>query len=592
MPICKIKLSEITSTVQKFKRFEVSFWIVRDGPKKVIALRDQCAHQGAQLRAADWGFRCPAHNWRYNFQGKNEKGNLPCLDRLKAEIIGNEIVIEVPSDPELLPWNGESLNGSEAMKLLAHSCFLITVDDKKVLFDPWLFGDAYWGSWSLYPKYDVTESDLESVTDVVITHPHPDHFHLPTLRRLDRNIRLHYPPFLSKIIPTELKKLGFNNLHEGWWEKEIDLGAGIKFAFLRPTSFWEDSAVLVRVKDWVWLNQNDAGTPLSKGRLPRINLLSTAFDTAASGYPLTWEMEDKNKQAIMKGKKSSKLALIIERCKELEVPYFAPFASWWRHSHPNQEEFERSIFHVSMEDLRLAFLNVQSELLETYPSAEINLKSMAVEFDKKILDFGMPGPNVGQSLNNTEDPISLWDQLRRKLIQVSRMSTAVDSEAVCFIVRIESVIEPIEVYFGSSSKPDVTIEVEIPHFIAELLVSEDASVTWDSVAIGCWGRWRRDPDVYPGSFMRLLQLGYVPGLEANKCLQDRLSDSVLDLPIAYILEKDFHTAARILNRYGLPCASCDRASGETLKEALAIHDVSTARIGALVKELGVLFGSK
>jgi hypothetical protein len=55
---------------------------------------------------------------------------------------------------------------------------------------------------------------------------------------------------------------------------------------------WEDSAVLVKVlddsTDFVWLNQVDAGAPYDIENLDRIDLLSSAFDQGASGYPLTW----------------------------------------------------------------------------------------------------------------------------------------------------------------------------------------------------------------------------------------------------------------------------------------------------------------
>ena len=592
MPRYPIRFSELTSKVQRFERDGVSFWIVRDTTQSVIALRDRCAHQGAKLRPTDHGFVCPAHNWQYSLEGTNKNRNLPCLDRLKVNITDDVINVEVPSDRELLPWYGEFLDGSETMKLLAHSSFLLEVDEKKILFDPWLFGDAYWGSWSLWPKYEIADSDLELLTDVVISHPHPDHFHLPTMQRLARHVRVHYPPFLSKIIPTELNKLGFRNLNEAWWEQEIDIGSGVRFAFLRPTSFWEDSAVLVRVRNWVWLNQNDAGAPLTDARFPNINLLSTGFDGAASGYPITWMIDEKKKKQIMKGKKARTLALISERCKQLEVPYFAPFASWWRHSHPQQEEFERSIWHVSMGDLRLALSDGETELLETYPSASINLKSMAVECKKEKLDFEMPVRNKGEWLEGRKDLFDVRNQLRDNLLQLARMSTAVDCESVVFIVRIDSSIEPIEVHFGSESKEEITIEVAIPGFIADLLVSGDKSVTWDSVAIGYWGRWRRQPDVYPGAFMRLLQLGYVSELESCRDIANANFGWIMNTSIAKLLETDFGTAAKILNRYGLPCTSCGRSSSETVRDAIAIHSISDSNAQALARELGVMMEAK
>jgi hypothetical protein len=502
------------------------------------------------------------------------------------------VVIDVPTTGELLPWNGSRLTGDEMMRLIAHSCYCLEVDEKKVLFDPWIFGDSYWGSWSLWPTYEIPEKDLEGITDIVITHPHPDHFHIPTLERFDRNVCVHFPPFLSQIIPVELEKLGFKNLTEHWWEKRFNIGPSAQLSFLRPTSFWEDAAVLVRVKDWVWLNQNDAGAPLTHSKIPRVDLLSTGFDAAASGYPLTWEISDGKKKSMMKGKKAKILATIRERCADVEARFFSPFASWWRHSHPDQIEFEELIQHVDMADLRLTFSSSETQLLETYPGSVIRLKDMSLMSNFDNLDFSMPMKNKKNSDKISKNRFKIRDELGKALHALADMSKAVDCESVRFIVNIETVSDALDIYFGpSESVSIIEIEVTIPLFIAQLLVSNDKSVTWDSIAIGYWGRWKRKPDVYPGKFMRLLQLGYVSELACHSDSGSKHESDVLEKSIASLLEINFEVASRILNRYGMPCAACDRASSETLRDAIHIHSISDNQVSAMANEMNALLHS-
>ena len=54
-----------------------------------------------------------------------------------------------------------------------------------LITDPWLIGSVYWRSWWLenYPTSE--EVDWLARSDwVYVTHEHPDHFHMPTIRRL------------------------------------------------------------------------------------------------------------------------------------------------------------------------------------------------------------------------------------------------------------------------------------------------------------------------------------------------------------------------------------------------------------------------
>ena len=56
-----------------------------------------------------------------------------------------------------------------------------------MLIDPWLFGSCYWRSWWHYPPTMEPDAALLSPDFVYLTHHHFDHFHYPSMRRIDRN---------------------------------------------------------------------------------------------------------------------------------------------------------------------------------------------------------------------------------------------------------------------------------------------------------------------------------------------------------------------------------------------------------------------
>jgi UDP-MurNAc hydroxylase len=68
--------------------------------------------------------------------------------------------------------------------LISHASVVIESPDVRIWTDPWLHGKAFNESWSLLvsPAYDV--SMLERIDYIWISHEHPDHFHIPTLRTL------------------------------------------------------------------------------------------------------------------------------------------------------------------------------------------------------------------------------------------------------------------------------------------------------------------------------------------------------------------------------------------------------------------------
>ena len=76
------------------------------------------------------------------------------------------------------------------MKLthIASATTLIEHDGIKILTDPWLIGDEFYGSWTHYPPIDVDFSRFDDVDFIYISHIHQDHMSRETLDKINKEI--------------------------------------------------------------------------------------------------------------------------------------------------------------------------------------------------------------------------------------------------------------------------------------------------------------------------------------------------------------------------------------------------------------------
>ena len=555
---------------------------------------DKCSHMGNSIRSVPSGFMCDFHGWSYQVDGSNDISGNPPLEAVKFSQSGQVLFVSLVEKKELLPRSSARLNGTEKLELLAHACFKLSAGQSRILFDPWLFGDTYWGSWRHFPRTEISHDSIEDASAVVITHPHPDHFHPETLDFLPRTVPIYFPNFPSQIIPKVLTRMGFARLYASEWEEVIEVGDDISFAFLRPRSVWEDSAVLVRVKDWIWLNQNDAGAPLRDDLLPNsVDLFSSSFDVGASGYPLTWEMRSQKVDAILANSRSQLIANIGHRCQETRARYFAPFAGWWRHAFEEHQEFARRLPHTTMPELASTVEDVDTGFLMTLPGSEVDLKTMEVQNCDSALRALHEPWEVSRREDGNKDlcPEELVRALMVRLSKLASMSQAVDTERVEFTVHVAGTDISVVQSFGlSDSNSAISIRVEVDYDTAVLYALGDETVTWNHLDIGYWGRWKRNPDVYPTRFMRLLQLGYVPELQMlgpENCDQE----AVWDASLGQIVESNPELASALLTRAGLPCLSCTHLKDETLRDALEIHSVPQEARSRLYSEVRALLAN-
>lgn len=101
------------------------------------------------------------------------------------------------------------------IQLISHASVIIG-SDVAIWTDPWLFGKAFNDSWSLFPEPVFNASLYDDIDYIFISHEHPDHFHIPTLRAMPddfkQRVTVLYQQNNSDKMANALHRLGFANV--------------------------------------------------------------------------------------------------------------------------------------------------------------------------------------------------------------------------------------------------------------------------------------------------------------------------------------------------------------------------------------------
>lgn len=231
---------------------------------------------------------------------------------------------------------------------LRGACVIIEGAGKRVLCDPWLTDDIYYGSWAHYPPF--TEWDRIGHLDYIyVSHIHPDHFSPETMKRLPKvPVLIHR--FNSKFLKQNIENLGFevielehNKTHDLDGLKITIFAAddcnprvcgrffGCDSLLIGDTQI--DSLAVFEADGQVYVNANDCPYQLSRHTLlpkirlqyPEIDLLFVAY-AGAGPYPQCFVMTDRQMRLAANLKKSVFVEHAIQFAKDLRAKHTFPFA--------------------------------------------------------------------------------------------------------------------------------------------------------------------------------------------------------------------------------------------------------------------------
>lgn len=99
---------------------------------------------------------------------------------------------------------------------ISQASVLIETSDCAILTDPWYIGKTFNDAWKLFPGPAWDDSYYDKIDYLWISHEHPDHFNIPTLRSFPDSFKERVTVLFQKNntdkMPEAFAKLGFKNV--------------------------------------------------------------------------------------------------------------------------------------------------------------------------------------------------------------------------------------------------------------------------------------------------------------------------------------------------------------------------------------------
>ena len=218
--------------------------------------------------------------------------------------------------------------------VIGHSCLRIETRAGTVLVDPWLSGSCYWRSWWHFPPSREPDDEMLRPDWIYLTHHHFDHFHFPSMRRLDKGAEVLVPRFGVDVMSGEVRDCGFERVRELPHGRVVDLGAGVRVGSYQYG--FDDSMFVIAEDDQVVVDVNDAKTrgrtlrriARSFGR-PTIACKSHSF---AQSYPVLYTADDPADLGLVSSR--TYVDDFHDVMAELRPRYAVPFGSMVGFLHP------------------------------------------------------------------------------------------------------------------------------------------------------------------------------------------------------------------------------------------------------------------
>ena len=207
---------------------------------------------------------------------------------------------------------------------------LLVHDQKPILAtDPWLGGDAYFGSWTLaHPMSPEQHADIVAAPFIWLSHGHPDHLHAASLTRL-RPRKILLADHVGGRIAQGLREDGYDVhvLPDRTW---LQLSPRVRVLCLSNTD--QDAILLVDINGRLVVNMNDAA-PMGWARFIRRTAQNYAvsFLLRLSGYGDADMINFYDTEGRFIEPPAAQRLPIGPRIRgwldELDIRYFIPFSS-------------------------------------------------------------------------------------------------------------------------------------------------------------------------------------------------------------------------------------------------------------------------
>ena len=387
--------------------------------------------------------------------------------------------------------------------------------------------------------------------------------------------------------------------------KKITISQNISITCFEPNSPWNDSMLLVELDDFKFLNINDAGINHKIKKITgNVDLISIAFTTGASGFPLTWRnLSDKEKLFWIKNMQKGQTQMLLDAIKIYNCKFVLPFAGHFQLWHPSHKQYVPLIGTIKISDVKKKLKENPVKLIDMLPGDEFSFKDLRVArkpgrpSDKDLYSTENIKKYLGKCFNETvfnkfypQKKSITKQEVIDYFLEFNKCPEIIFCEKLYFNIKSSKFCN---LYFKINngaikqlkSKPKLTnIEISIPAEVLQEVISLDLS--WDEAHIGYWCEIQRWPkNKYNINFWRMLQAPYYKR-KINIQKKDASKNITKSSPILKIISKqENNLATKILNRYGLYCHSCVFSTMEDIQTASLKHGLSEDQSQNLIREL-------
>ena len=274
---------------------------------------------------------------------------------------------------------------------------LIAYDDKPIIStDPWLGANdyAYFGSWCLSYEIPIDiKSDILNSKYIFFSHGHPDHLNPDSLHNFKNN-NIILGNHLGGRIYNDLKNQGFKVtiLEEKKW---INLSKNISVMSLSTKI--QDTILLIKVNNDIFINLNDAGVQYSKFIKKIIKNFNRKFLLSISGWGdadmINFYDQDDNFIEPLAARKHPVGDYLSTVAKSIGANYVIPFSSFheyqredsvWTNKYVTPLKEYQNGFHKNLNFVK-PFVYVNCEKIDEFNYANIKKSPISL---KKPEEFG------------------------------------------------------------------------------------------------------------------------------------------------------------------------------------------------------------
>lgn len=213
------------------------------------------------------------------------------------------------------------------IRLISHASVVIS-SDISIWTDPWLIGKAFNDSWSLLPPPAMDESLFDEIDYVFLSHEHPDHFHIPTLKSLPesfkKRITILYQENNSDKVFKALNRLGFPNTMPLLHDKMVRLNDCTQIYCYQAGTM--DSALGVVSDGKTVLNLNDC--EINAKDCKRIQHTLGKIDVVLNQFSIAGYSGFEEREKFLPEQAENVLRKMLANHSDLNADVTIPFASF------------------------------------------------------------------------------------------------------------------------------------------------------------------------------------------------------------------------------------------------------------------------